>query len=61
MGDSNHMLRDNGLIGVKVSVFERELDSEKSEKGVGVVNSLRNPVKVKTRGGRPAGRRLGWQ
>lgn len=32
MGDSNHMLRDNGLIGVKVSVFEHELDSENQRK-----------------------------
>lgn len=28
VGDGNYVLRDNGLIEVKVSVFEREFDSE---------------------------------
>lgn len=45
VGAGNCVLRDNGLIGVQVSVFECGFYSAHAEKGVGVAESLRNNLK----------------
>ena len=57
VGAGNRVLRDNGLIGVQVSVFECGFYSAHAEKVVGVADSLRNNLNAARR---PAGRLFGW-
>lgn len=45
VGAGNRVLRDNGLIGVQVSVLQCGFYSAHAEKGVGVAESLRNNLK----------------